>query len=219
MCSTTTETKCIICGSLTHLPLVPVTCQWTRSTLDQIMACCLFGAKPLSEPMLGYCQLDPREQNSVKFQSTYKNFHSWKCIWKYCLQNVSHFVQGGKELSLFTVKQLWLTLHSIPSLKDCLQTSIARNKKLAEYTTNKTHFHLIQRHIPSTQTRCSERTTPLNTKISEWTTGWKLQQFHINPLLSQIIAMHCGPRASPLCIQHYVQLASLSFQVNQPSHS
>ena len=29
------------------------------SALVQIMACRLFGAKPLSKPMLGYCQLDP----------------------------------------------------------------------------------------------------------------------------------------------------------------
>ena len=33
--------------------------QWTVSELVQIMACCLFGAKPLSKPVLGYCQLDP----------------------------------------------------------------------------------------------------------------------------------------------------------------
>ena len=33
--------------------------QWTGSTLVQIMACRLFGAKPLSKSMLGYCQLDP----------------------------------------------------------------------------------------------------------------------------------------------------------------
>ena len=33
--------------------------QWIRSALVQIMACRLFGAKPLSKPMLGYCQLDP----------------------------------------------------------------------------------------------------------------------------------------------------------------
>ena len=26
------------------------------------MACRLFGAKPLSQPMLGYCQLNPQEQ-------------------------------------------------------------------------------------------------------------------------------------------------------------
>ena len=32
-----------------------------------IIAWCLFGAKPLFEPVLGYCQLDPLEQTSVKF--------------------------------------------------------------------------------------------------------------------------------------------------------
>ena len=33
--------------------------QWIRSPLVQIMACRLFGAKPLPIPMLGYCRLDP----------------------------------------------------------------------------------------------------------------------------------------------------------------
>ena len=33
--------------------------QWIGSTLVQIMACRLFGAKSLSKPVLGYCQLDP----------------------------------------------------------------------------------------------------------------------------------------------------------------
>ena len=33
--------------------------QWIRSALFQIMACCLFGAKPLSKPCLGYCRLEP----------------------------------------------------------------------------------------------------------------------------------------------------------------
>ena len=32
--------------------------QWIGSALVQIMACRLFGAKPLSKPMLGYCQLN-----------------------------------------------------------------------------------------------------------------------------------------------------------------
>ena len=31
------------------------------------MACRLVGTKPLSEPMLEYCQLDPWEPTSVKF--------------------------------------------------------------------------------------------------------------------------------------------------------
>ena len=33
--------------------------QWIGSALVQIMACRLIGTKPLSKPMLGYCQLDP----------------------------------------------------------------------------------------------------------------------------------------------------------------
>ena len=38
----------------------------TGSALVQVMYCRLFGAKPLSEPMLEYWQLDPWEQTSVK---------------------------------------------------------------------------------------------------------------------------------------------------------
>ena len=33
--------------------------QWIGSALVQLMACHLFGTKPLSKLMLGYCQLDP----------------------------------------------------------------------------------------------------------------------------------------------------------------
>ena len=45
--------------------------QGTGSALVQAMACCLFGTKPLPEPMLIFRQLDPCEQTSVKFQSKY----------------------------------------------------------------------------------------------------------------------------------------------------
>ena len=37
--------------------------QWIGPALVQIMDCRLFGAKPLSKPMLGYCQMDTKEQN------------------------------------------------------------------------------------------------------------------------------------------------------------
>ena len=56
------------------------------------MADNLFGAKPLAEPMLYHCQLDPQEQNSVKLYSKFKHFHSSKCIWKCHVENVGHFV-------------------------------------------------------------------------------------------------------------------------------
>ena len=38
------------------------------------MACHLYDAKPLPEPMMTYCQVDPLEQTSVKFESKYKIF-------------------------------------------------------------------------------------------------------------------------------------------------
>ena len=46
--------------------------RWTASALVQVMACHLFGTKPLPEPILTYCQLDPEEQTSVKIESKYK---------------------------------------------------------------------------------------------------------------------------------------------------
>ena len=62
-----------------------------RPSLVQIVACRLFGAEPLSERMLYYCQLDPQEQISVKLFSKFKYFHSRKFIWKCRLENVGHF--------------------------------------------------------------------------------------------------------------------------------
>ena len=46
--------------------------QYNIPTLFQIMACRLFDAKPLSEPMLPYCQLDPKEHISIKFHLKFK---------------------------------------------------------------------------------------------------------------------------------------------------
>ena len=70
--------------------------QRIRSTLFHIMVCRLFGAKPLSEPMLGYCQVDPQEQTSVKFISKFIHFHSRKCIWKCRVENGGHFVLASR---------------------------------------------------------------------------------------------------------------------------
>ena len=66
--------------------------QYNTPTLLQIKACRLFGTKPLSEPMLPYCQLDPKEHTSVKFYFEFKCFHSRKCTSKRRLRNGSHFV-------------------------------------------------------------------------------------------------------------------------------
>ena len=69
--------------------------QWTGSSLNQVIACRLFGANPLPEPMLAYCQLDSWEQTSVKFESQLCHFYSKKFIWK-C--RLSKFSPGGDKL-------------------------------------------------------------------------------------------------------------------------
>ena len=69
----------------------------TGSALFQIMAYRLDGAKPLYEPMLTYCQLEPKEHISMKFCLKCKHFHSRKCVWICHLRNGSHLVQ--KEMS------------------------------------------------------------------------------------------------------------------------
>ena len=67
--------------------------QWTWSVLVQVMNCRLFGAKPLSEPIIASCQLDSWEHISVKFESEFIHFHSRKYKWK-CVQKWRHFVLG-----------------------------------------------------------------------------------------------------------------------------
>ena len=50
------------CASFVHVLVnssSPIVRQWIGFALVQIMACRLFGAKPLSKPLLGYCQLGP----------------------------------------------------------------------------------------------------------------------------------------------------------------
>ena len=58
------------------------------------MACRLFGAKPLYEPMLVYSQLSPYEHISATFEQKYNCFHWRKWVWQCRMQNGDHFVLG-----------------------------------------------------------------------------------------------------------------------------
>ena len=74
---------------LTHLDQVVqvCVCQWTESSLVQVMACRLFGVKPIIiEPNVGLLYL------SVEFEAKFKLFHSTKCIWKCRPQHLCHLV-------------------------------------------------------------------------------------------------------------------------------
>ena len=72
--------------------------RWTGSSLVHVMACRLFGAKPLPEPMLAHRQLDSWEPISVKFESKFYHFHSRKFIQKCRLPKRRPFCPGGDEL-------------------------------------------------------------------------------------------------------------------------
>ena len=71
---TWTNADQVLMASLRHSvnsspPIAAYMRQWTGSSLLQVMACRLIGAKPLPAPMLTYCQLDSWEHDSVKFES------------------------------------------------------------------------------------------------------------------------------------------------------
>ena len=65
-------------GRMTHICVSEKIPSWL-----QIMVCRLFGSKPLSEPMLPYCQLDSEECISLKSYFKFKVF-----VHEYSLENV-----------------------------------------------------------------------------------------------------------------------------------
>ena len=78
----------------THLPSAAYMGPWTGSALAQIMACRLFGTKPLPEAMLANCQWDSWEQISMKFSFEFYHFHLRKCIWNCRLAKWRPFCPG-----------------------------------------------------------------------------------------------------------------------------
>ena len=79
------------------------------------MACRLFSAKPLSKPMLGYCQMDPEELTSVIFfYQNVKVFIHEKALGKHRLRNGGNLVQWGVELRWVLGGSRIILLHPKP---------------------------------------------------------------------------------------------------------
>ena len=83
--------------------------RWNGSTLGQIIACCLFGVKPLSKSMLIYCQLNHSEQTSVsKKKLESKNFSLrkisswgiWVNLWVYATVTMTLTICSAKAINL-----------------------------------------------------------------------------------------------------------------------
>ena len=68
--------------------------QWIGWTLVQIIACSLFSAKPLSKPMLHYCQF---RANFSEILIKIKKFQERNCIWKCHLPKWLPFCPGGDK--------------------------------------------------------------------------------------------------------------------------
>ena len=75
------------------------------------MACRLFGDKPLSDPMIVYCQLDPYEQISVKIEWKIMTFSFKKMDLKMSLKCVTFC------LSLNVVTQLYSSIGDVSLYK------------------------------------------------------------------------------------------------------
>ena len=88
----------IICTINSSPPSAAYMSQWTGSSLVQVMACRLFDAKPLPEPMLPYCQLVSWEHILVKFEDRNSIiFIQENAIENVVCQSGGHFVEGDKS--------------------------------------------------------------------------------------------------------------------------
>ena len=73
---------------------------WTGSSLVQVMA----RRQAITWTNADLLSIGHMEHSSVKLELKY-TYPSWKCVWKYRLQNGGHFVQ--EEMSLLTSRWNW----------------------------------------------------------------------------------------------------------------
>ena len=105
--------------------------QYTSPPLIQIMACRLLGAKPFSEPMLLYCQLDTRKQ-IIRFQiptkvirDTHLKMPSAK--WRpYCLDLNTLSMRKATHISILAVLNLSGYRTSLYTFLSSLKTAMAQ---------------------------------------------------------------------------------------------
>ena len=70
-----------------------------KPSLVQKIISPMVGVKSLSEPMIADLELDHLEQIPIKFESSYKRFHSRKWIWKCRLRNGIHLFRTQCKLT------------------------------------------------------------------------------------------------------------------------
>ena len=84
-------------------------CQSDWSSLVQIMVCCLSNAKWLSEPMLDFCQLNPREQNLGKCSDKSTIISTQQNVFEYIVCKMGAILSGPQCVN-------WSLVHCIKPL-------------------------------------------------------------------------------------------------------
>ena len=136
------------------------------------MDCYLFVAKPLSEPMMPYCQLDHKEHIKMKFYWKIKIFHSRKLIQRCGPQNGWHFVLTSESnvttfdvcgkctpIVIFFIRYTVgfgqnCSIYTRPSMYDCFDLYMGDHWQwqltIQLWQKMKTIWNLLQRTFPHT---------------------------------------------------------------------
>ena len=107
-------------------PSATYMCQWTGSAVLQIMTCHLFGAKPLSKQMLGYCNWTLRDKIQWNFNLNKKIFSDEKAF-EYTICKMAAILSRGDELRSYSVIGMLLPLIII-IMQNCSQALNAYSK-------------------------------------------------------------------------------------------
>ena len=114
--------------------------RWTGSGLVQIMACRLDGTKPLPEPMLTYCQLEPKEHLSVKFYLKFKYLYSRNAFEHVC--KMATILSRGRSVNVGTALES-LVLVSYILLLLCVFLSSSTEGGILQTSYGQTEIHLL----------------------------------------------------------------------------
>ena len=155
--------------------------QYNIPTLAQKMAYRLLGTKPLSEPMRPYCQLDPKEHNSVKvrkFSFTELPLKMSSAKWQpFCLGlNMLRYTTPAARWRWLCMWQIQeLVLERIPLLRNYYVTIVP----LALKPSSGTHMrHWIRPSLVHVMAVCPFGAKPLPEPVMfSWTPGNRFQRY------------------------------------------
>ena len=125
--------------------------------------------------------------------------------------------------------QLELQISNVSFIR-VLHIIMQYQKVLTSINSLHTEIHILKAcghpcvHFNALTRRSENDNTPK--PLDQWTNSPFIGQqvgncksFTLTHYLADLFAMHRGPRSIPMCIQHHIQLTSLSFQLSRPSHS